>query len=300
MKYRACCPNCSEKFPRRWVLVPGNKPRQCPRCSAAVRQIPIWNRIGNLAFGIPLGVAWAVLFAACLVDWRFVFLFLFVTVAWLSLAYSAYPYGSPYELVVVPLKCLTCGYDLTGNVSGVCPECGQPVPREGTCHGVWHNGEFMTLVIERVTAPTPDASMLITELEAELSATYSAEQRHGLSVERVFQPNVLFFIAHLSGQAVGCGGIALADGFAEVKRMYVRPQARGRGIAQAILGRLEQEARSRGMNLLMLETGDAQQSATRLYEKAGFKRCGAFGEYATMPQDAIKRSVFFEKRLTAS
>ena len=154
-----------------------------------------------------------------------------------------------------------------------------------------------SLVIERVAAPTPDARMLITELEAELSAIYSAEQRHGLSIERVFQPNVLFFIAYQAGQPVGCGGIALGDGWAEVKRMYVRPQMRGRGVAQAILAHLEQEARSRGVNLLVLETGDAQQSAIRLYEKAGFRRCGAFGEYAAMPQDAIKRSVFLEKRI---
>jgi putative acetyltransferase len=158
--------------------------------------------------------------------------------------------------------------------------------------------QAMSLAIERATAPAPDACMLITELEAELSAIYSAEQRHGLSVERVFQqPNLLFFIARLSGQAVGCGGIALADGYGEVKRMYVRAAVRGRGIAQAIIARLEQEARSAGMNLLVLETGDAQHSAIRLYEKAGFKRCGAFGEYATMPRDAIRRSVFFEKAI---
>jgi putative acetyltransferase len=159
------------------------------------------------------------------------------------------------------------------------------------------NGQTMSVVIERVMGPTPDAFMLITELEAELSATYSTEQRHGLSMDRIFCTNVSFFIARLAGDAVGCGGIAIADGLAEVKRMYVRRNARRRGVAAAILARLEEEARARGTNLLVLETGDAQQSAIRLYERAGFRRCAAFGEYAKMPQAAIQRSVFFGKQI---
>lgn len=155
----------------------------------------------------------------------------------------------------------------------------------------------MALSIEEVKAPTVDARILITELEAELSATYAAGQRHGLNLDALFRPNVLFFIARLADDAVGCGGIALTDVHAEIKRMYVRPNARGRGVAMAILARLEEEARARHRNLLVLETGDAQQSAIRLYQRAGFKRCAAFGEYAKMPESAIQRSVFFEKRM---
>ena len=142
--------------------------------------------------------------------------------------------------------------------------------------------------------------MLITELEAELSTAYAPEQRHGLNLDRIFRANVSFFIARLEGDAVGCGGIAFAESAAEVKRMYVRPEARGRGVARAILARLEKEARARGINLLVLETGDAQHAATRLYERAGFRRCAAFGEYARMPPSAIQRSVFFEKEITQS
>src|SRR6187455_1248869 len=152
----------------------------------------------------------------------------------------------------------------------------------------------MSIVLTQVTAATEDARQLIGELDAYLSQDYSAEQQHGLSVERVFQPGVVFFVAHLDGAAVGCGAIALADGFAEVKRMYVRPSARGRGVAQAILGRLEEEARSRGKKRLTLETGDVRYDAHRLYERAGFTRCGAFGEYLKMAPHAIERSVFME------
>jgi putative acetyltransferase len=138
---------------------------------------------------------------------------------------------------------------------------------------------------------------LIAELDAELSGPYSAEQRHGLSLARVFQPGVIFSIARLDGEAVGCGGIAFDAGLAEVKRMYVRPRARGRGVARAILGRLEQEAGARAARRIVLETGDAQHAAIRLYERAGFTRCAAFGAYAAMPANATERSLFFEKAI---
>ena len=155
----------------------------------------------------------------------------------------------------------------------------------------------MSLSVERVAAPTDDARLLIEELEAELSGNYAAEQRHGLSVQRVFQPGVVFFVARRDGRPAGCGGVAFADGLAEVKRMYVRPAARGRGVGRAVLARLEEEARGRGVTRLVLETGDAQHAAIRLYERGGFTRCAAFGAYAAMPPAAIERSVFFEKRI---
>ena len=155
----------------------------------------------------------------------------------------------------------------------------------------------MSLVVEAVQEPTDEARALIEELEAELSGEYSPEQRHGLSVERVFRPGVLFLVARLDGEAVGCGGVAFEDGLAEVKRMYVRPRARGGGVGLAILARLEEEARARGVRRLVLETGDAQVAAMRFYERAAFVRCGAFGAYLAMPPGATLRSVFFEKEI---
>jgi len=153
------------------------------------------------------------------------------------------------------------------------------------------------IVVEHLTAPTDDARQLINELDAELGNEYPPEQRHGLSIERVFQPGIMFFVARLDGDAAGCGGVALEDGFAEVKRMYVRPAARGRNVAQAILARLEEEARTRSVRRMVLETGDIRHAAMRFYERCGFTRCGAFGVYTTMPVRAIERSVFFEKRI---
>jgi putative acetyltransferase len=153
------------------------------------------------------------------------------------------------------------------------------------------------VLIEIVRSPTDEVRELIGELEAVLSAEYPPEQRHGLSLDAIFAPHILFFVARLNGAAVGCGGVALFADFAEAKRLYVRQTMRGRGVAQALLGRLEAEARSAGLSVLRLETGDKQQAAIRLYERAGFTRCGAFGAYAEMAPEAIATSVFFEKRL---
>ena len=149
--------------------------------------------------------------------------------------------------------------------------------------------------VELIASPSDELRALIAELEEALAAEYPPEQRHGLSIDAIFQPNVRFFVARVDGQAVGCGGVALLGDFAEVKRMYVRPQARGRGVADAVLARLEAEARAAGLAVLRLETGDRQLAAMRFYERAGFRPCAAFGAYAAMAASAIATSVFYEK-----
>lgn len=154
----------------------------------------------------------------------------------------------------------------------------------------------MPITLEHTTRATDEVRALIAELEAELSEGYEPHQQHGLNIEQIFQPHIAFFVARLEGAAVGCGGVAFDDGFAEVKRMYVRPAARGRGVAQAVLARLEQEARAKGYARLTLETGDVLAPALRLYEAAGFRRCAAFGHYRSMRPETIERSFFFEKR----
>ena len=157
----------------------------------------------------------------------------------------------------------------------------------------------MSLIVEHVKTPTDDARTLIGELDAVLHADSPPENRHGYSVERVFQPDVLFFIARMDGEPVGCGAIAIAiaDGYAEVKRMYVRPHARGKNVAHAVLDRLEVEAGARGIKRLLLETGDNRDAAIRFYERAGFSRCEPFGPYLAMRPSAIAHSVFFEKHI---
>jgi putative acetyltransferase len=155
----------------------------------------------------------------------------------------------------------------------------------------------VNLVIDRVTAPTPEVVGLLDELNEALSEGYTADQHHGLSLEQLFQPEVRFFLARADGEAVACGGVAFLGGFAEVKRMYARPSVRGTGVARAVLQRLEDEARAGGETILRLETGIHQHEALRFYEKAGFRRRGAFGDYLNKPPHTIATSIFYEKQL---
>jgi putative acetyltransferase len=153
------------------------------------------------------------------------------------------------------------------------------------------------VTIELVTAPSEDARVLVGELEEILAAEYPPEQRHGLTLDAIFKPNMRFFIARVAGVPAGCGGVALFTDFAEVKRMYVRETARGRGVAPALLAQIERAARDAGLTLLRLETGTRQIAALRFYEREGFRVCAVFGDYATMAPHSIATSVFMEKRL---
>jgi putative acetyltransferase len=152
----------------------------------------------------------------------------------------------------------------------------------------------VTVGIEHVTSPTGEVRALVGELDAELSRHYPPEQRHGLTLDAIFQPHVRFHVARLHGMAVGCGGVALFADFAEVKRMYLREAARGQGVADAILARLATEASDAGLNLLRLETGTQQQAAIRFYRRVGFMPCMAFPPYDTMLAANVATSVFME------
>src|SRR6516164_9743505 len=134
----------------------------------------------------------------------------------------------------------------------------------------------MNITIERAVEATPDLERLVAELNAVLGAAYPPHQRHGLALEQLFEPHMRFFLARLDGAAVGCGGVALFDGYAEVKRMYTRREARGRGVAKALLRRIEEQARAAGASVLYLETGIHQREAIGLYERMGFEHCDAF------------------------
>jgi len=155
----------------------------------------------------------------------------------------------------------------------------------------------MDISIERATAPTAEIVALLQALDVDLSGPYSADQHHALSVEKLFQPEVRFFVVQRDGATVACGGVGFYDGYAELKRMYAKPEARGSGVATALLARLEAETRGAGHRRLTIETGIYQHAAMRFYEKAGFIRCGAFGPYAAMAPNAIATSAFYEKAL---
>ena len=155
----------------------------------------------------------------------------------------------------------------------------------------------MTVMIEKAEGPTEEVRELIAALEADLSPNYAPNQRHGLKLEAIFQPHIHFFLARRAGKALGCAGVALCRDFGEVKRMYVHPKARGQGIADALMDRLAEVARDHGLAVLKLETGDRQQAAIHFYARAGFRDCGDFEPYSSMPPENIATSVFMEKIL---
>ncbi|RQP22389.1 GNAT family N-acetyltransferase [Piscinibacter terrae] len=142
-------------------------------------------------------------------------------------------------------------------------------------------------------ADQPDVVALIEALDAYQKPMYPAESHHGVDIATLMQPNVLFVVARDEhGSAVGCAGLMLADGYGEIKRMYVDPASRGRGLGRALLDALEAMALARGCTLLRLETGPKQPEALRTYERQGFVRRGPFADYWDDPH-----SVFMEKAL---
>jgi putative acetyltransferase len=153
------------------------------------------------------------------------------------------------------------------------------------------------VTIERVTVATDEIRQLLAELDRALTGPYLPEQHHSLPLERLFDGNVRFFAARLDGAAVGCGGVAFYDGFAEVKRMYTRPVARRRGVAAAVLRQLAEEAKAAGYSVLRLETGRYQAEAIAFYQREGFVECAAFGDYLAMTAREIETSVFYERRI---
>src|SRR3984893_13170531 len=155
----------------------------------------------------------------------------------------------------------------------------------------------MSITIERAVEASPEVCDLIGELNDVLGAAYESHQRHGLSIVQLFEPHVRFFLARLDDLAGGCGIVAVFDDYAEVKRMAARPATRGRGVAKALLCRIQNEVRGANKSILRLETGTHQQEAIGLYERMGFRPRGPFGPYAAMPARNIETTLCFETLL---
>jgi putative acetyltransferase len=155
----------------------------------------------------------------------------------------------------------------------------------------------VTIAIARVSQPTEEVVALLGELDRALDMGYSPDQKHALSIAQLFEPQIRFFVARVAGEAVACGGVGLYGSYAELKRMYAKPSVRGKGVAKALLQRLEAETREAGLAVVRIETGNLQREAMRFYEREGYRQCGAFGPYAELPPNAIATSVFYEKRL---
>ena len=151
----------------------------------------------------------------------------------------------------------------------------------------------VSIVIENPL--TDEIRTLITELNAALHELTPPEHCYHLTVEQMAEADTTVFVARDDGCAVACGALKRHPGdVGEVKRMYTRPAWRGRGIGGSIVAEIERFARRESLREILLETGDRHPAAWRVYERAGFKRCGPVLDY---PDSG--RSVFYKKTLAS-
>jgi putative acetyltransferase len=147
--------------------------------------------------------------------------------------------------------------------------------------------------IARESPDQLEIGALLARADARSSSLYPAESRHGLTIAALLEAQTRFFVARQKVRAVGCGGyIVLPAQSAELKRLFVDPAARGRGVGRAIVMAAERAAVEEGVETLWLETGVKSIEALSLYRGLGFQECGPFGSYR---HDAL--SVFMVKRL---
>lgn len=127
----------------------------------------------------------------------------------------------------------------------------------------------------------PGASLL-QAMRDEIAQVYDGQDLDAPDMPRagvadLSPPGGAFLVGRLDGEAVCCGGLKrLPDGAVEIKRMYVSPAVRGRGVARALLVALEDAARERGYEIARLDTGPRQPHAQTLYESAGYRSIGNF------------------------
>ena len=155
----------------------------------------------------------------------------------------------------------------------------------------------MTTVVITIADPAhPPVRAMVAELDAYLMPLYPAESNHLLDIETLRQPEMRFFAAHRGDEVIAIGGCWLHGDYAEVKRIYVMPAARGLGLAKLMMQRIEDEAMASGRLIARLETGIHQPESLGLYRRLGYVDRGAFGDY---PADD-PNSVFMEKLLGRS
>jgi len=138
-----------------------------------------------------------------------------------------------------------------------------------------------------------DVRALIAALNEYLLSLTPPEGCWHMTVEEMAAPDTTVLVARDSGKAIACGALRRhAGAIGEVKRMWTNPAYQGMGIGGRILNEIIALARDEGVTKLVLETGDRHPAAWRVYERAGFTRCGPVLDYPD-----VHWSVFYEKEL---
>ncbi|RYE10193.1 MAG: N-acetyltransferase [Hyphomicrobiales bacterium] len=154
----------------------------------------------------------------------------------------------------------------------------------------------MPVAVAIETPLQDDVRELVALLNEHLLPLSPVEFQWKMTVDQMAGPDTTVFVARdENGRAIGMGALKIAaDGLAEVKRMFTRPEVRGQRVGSALLEAIEGLARMRGIKTLLLETGTGPgfAGAFRLYENSGFTVRGAFFDY---PESEWSR--FYEKPL---
>lgn len=151
----------------------------------------------------------------------------------------------------------------------------------------------MTVTITAEPPRQADVLRLLEMSDAYMASLYPAESNHMLDIASLEKPGVNFVVARHDGRIVGCCALVEAgDGTAEIKRMFVDPEARGLSIGRRLMETIEALGRGRGLSAIRLETGISQPEALGLYRRFGYVEIEPFGDYEPDPL-----SLFMEKRL---
>lgn len=137
-------------------------------------------------------------------------------------------------------------------------------------------------LVDRPDDPPPEAQHVPGARPAPRAAAPS-DPAWEIQADDVTRPRGAFVVAHLDGRAAGCGAVRPLPGgdpgIAEVKRMFTAPEARGRGVARALLRHLVAVAGELGYRQVVLETGTRQPEAMALYEAEGWVPLAPYGQY---------------------
>jgi GNAT superfamily N-acetyltransferase len=140
----------------------------------------------------------------------------------------------------------------------------------------------------------PVAQYLVEEVQQEYVARYGGRDEAVVEAAEFLPPRGLFLAAEMDGEPVGSGAWrALGSGVAEIKRVYVAPGLRRRGLAQLIVAALERTAAQTGHRSVVLNSGGRQPEALGLYAQLGYGPVAGYGVYACAPD-----AVFLGKELS--
>ena len=129
-----------------------------------------------------------------------------------------------------------------------------------------------------------DVRRIIAESGAYLQTLYPSESNHVVDVDALAAPDAIFLAARRDGELLGSIALRIiAPGHGEIKRMFVRAEARGHGVGRRLLEALENAARRRNIERISLETGIRQPEAIGLYRASGYRDCPPFGTYTPDP-----------------